>query len=60
MVAVTEPGWDGGGVFFRGACPDGAQPATTTAPCVTAAVYFFDGSTTPATATASVSAVFHS
>jgi hypothetical protein len=59
MIAVLEPGWNGGGVFFRGDCPGNVQPASTTAPCDTVAVYFVDNSISPSGAAASASAVFH-
>jgi hypothetical protein len=53
MVAVTEPGWTGGALFFRGNCPGGAEPTTTTAACETASVFFESGSTAPSSATGS-------
>jgi hypothetical protein len=53
MVAVTEPGWNGGAVFFRGNCPGGVQPSATTAACDTASVFFESGSTAASNATAS-------
>jgi hypothetical protein len=59
MIAVLEPDWNGGGVFFRGDCPGDVQPASTTASCDTVAVYFVDNSISPSEATASASAVFH-
>jgi hypothetical protein len=59
MVAVLEPGWNGGGLFFRGDCPGNAKRASTRAPCDTVAVYFIDNSMSPSAATASASAVFH-
>jgi len=39
MVAVTEPGWWGGAVFFRGGCPGGVQPSASTSPCRTVSVW---------------------
>ena len=59
MIAVLEPGWNGGELFFRGDCPGNVQPASTMAPCDTVAVYFVDNSMNPSDATASASALFH-
>jgi len=39
MVAVTEPQWWGGAVFFRGGCPGGVQPSASTSPCRTVSVW---------------------
>jgi hypothetical protein len=52
MVAVTEPGWNGGAVFFRGDCPAGVQPLKTTAVCATEAVFFASGLPSPSAGTA--------
>jgi hypothetical protein len=56
MVAVTEPGWNGGALFFRGNCPGGVQPTKTTAACDTASVVFETGSTAPSKAVGSLRA----
>ena len=54
MEAVTEPGARNGAVFFRGDCPGGAQPSSTTSPCDTVAVYAPTGAPTPGSVTASL------